>query len=381
MTAKWSPAGHVDVEHLLEILELENIKRSGHDEWVFSCPYEAGHAHGDKNPSAGMNDETTLWNCRGCHRKGDAVTLVSSLMNISPVKARRLLREAYDPSSLDVDSRDMRDELVAAFSSYAKERITPVNHPIDKSFLDTFATDWQEVAKTLQEGLPGVPDVMEYIIVTRWFEPDTLEEWEFGYDAFSRRLTFAVRNENGSLIGFKGRGSTDAKPKYLVMGDAPTQMEDGTGKYGFPRYSKGLVVYGADRVDPTEEVICVEGELNVVALWQMGYKNAVAVNGSSVSDTQLSILRKYDRIVFWFDDDDAGNNGMWGFDDDEEYGGKHHPGVLEKLASDVDMRVVQQPHGDAGEYLQEGDQEGLEDLLNSAETYDKLLLRRRLVGS
>lgn len=377
MSRTWSPEDKVDVEHLLEVLEIEKVKSAGFDEWIFACPYEAGHAHGDKNPSAGMNGSTTAWKCHGCGRKGNAITLVSSLLNISPIKARRLLREAYDPSSLDVDSRSMREELRALFTASKNQRIDPANHPIDKKFLDDFATDWRKVQDTVTAQKEYVPEVMEYIL-ERGFSWQTLEDYDFGYDSKSDRLTFAIYDEDGHLVGFKSRGPSDAKPKYLYLGDHPSQLEEGTGRYGFPLCAKSLIVYNAHKATAGEEWIVVEGELNAIALSEYHFDNVVALSGSSISDAQLKILKRASVLTFWFDPDPAGRTGLWGYNDED---GFHHPGALEKLLPYVDIKVIDPPDKrDAADYLADDAVSELDEIIDSSRSYTNTLLRRRLAG-
>src|SRR2546423_1848655 len=78
---------------MLDALGIRNIARRG-VEIAFSCPFP-DHQFGDSNPSAAMNEETTAWNCKSCHRAGNAATFLAEFAGISELLARRYLRERY----------------------------------------------------------------------------------------------------------------------------------------------------------------------------------------------------------------------------------------------------------------------------------------------
>lgn len=79
---------------MLTALGMRNITIQD-DEVKFSCPFP-GHSHGDQHPSACMNMGTTAFICFGCKERGNAVSFLSKLENISPMMAARFLRERYE---------------------------------------------------------------------------------------------------------------------------------------------------------------------------------------------------------------------------------------------------------------------------------------------
>lgn len=299
----------VDVLDMLDRLEIRNVHEVRGGEVNFSCPYPA-HAAGDESPSAYMNLHTTAYFCHACHAKGNAIRFASDILGISRIKAIRFLRETYDPAAFDPDSRSSEAELQRYRSKRIEAQPEQWEIRIDEEYNDERVIDWQRAWDADESERP---EVINYIF-DRGFHPEALDEFELGHDHIYDRLCFPVRDTDGDLIGLKGRAYRDGQqPKYLVLGDE-------TGKrprFGFPRYNVSRVVFGANKIydqikdgfDNIPIIIC-EGELNVVSLWQKGFDNAVAVNGSNLSERQAYILRAIaGEVTIFFDSDDAGYNG------------------------------------------------------------------------
>lgn len=124
----------------------------------------------------------------------------------------------------------------------------------------------------------------------------TQEEFEIGIDVFSHRITIPIRDELGRLVGIKGRRVWDTidewNPKYLFLKECV----------------KSKILYGLYKTLPyikeKGEVIVCEAEKGVMQLWDMGYKNAVAISGHNISDWQVHKLEELNvDITIAFDKD------------------------------------------------------------------------------
>lgn len=372
MSGPWDPTDKVDVEDMLEVLQVENLRREGRNEMRFSCPFPT-HDNGDKNASAYMNVESTAWYCHGCKRKGaTAVPLVAYMLDISPMKAKRALREAYDPASFKIEDRDIAQELREYVAKQTQAKPSGwLNKEIDEDAIDGFLVDWPAANNAWVDG-NGFPPC-DYML-GRGFLPGTLDAWEFGYDDRTDRIVFPVRDHLGKLIGFKGRSTDGRDPKYLVVGDSEGKPE----RYGFPRYYTGLVVFGLHEalkhLDENKVLIICEGELNAIALWQMGFKNAVALNGSRLTRRQQALVRSHaEEVIMFFDFDKAGQEGMWGHEDEK---GFWHLGAIDLLARDCGVRLVGSHDEDAAAMMQAGRQEDVEALVYGANSYIAAVLDR-----
>lgn len=318
------PFEWVNVKDLLESTGARNLTRSG-NEFTFSC-FSGNHSHGDATPSAGMNATTTLWRCRSpnCGLKGNAVDYLAELRGFTKSEALRLLQEKYggpeissEPGELEMYVQRIRE----SHNRPEEERIAP-----SEQWVDYFAHNLESTASD---------EALNYLI-GRGISPSSLAEWQLGYDPRSDRVTIPIRDQDGKLVGFKARAiSSEQFPKYLILGH---QLEQEFWSYDFNTYKKSDYVFGADHHRHIKSVVICEGELNAIALHQMGI-HGVAVAGSEFSEKQRQIIVSlYDSATIYFDDDLAGRAGV--------------EKVAEALSPDMPVKVVQHQLGDAAEALE-----------------------------
>ena len=118
------------------------------------------------------------------------------------------------------------------------------------------------------------------------------------YDRFRGRLMFPIRDPRGRVIAFGGRILGDGEPKYLNSPDTPL-------------FDKGRTLYNIDRAGPASRtarrLIVVEGYMDVIALDRAGIAEAVAPNGTAVTERQLERMWRLDPSpILCFDGDSAG---------------------------------------------------------------------------
>lgn len=345
----------VDVEDFLEGLRVRNIERADLEYWRFSCPFP-GHSNGDENPSAQMRDDNTAFYCFGCKRHGNAITFLSEYEGVNFLIARRWIREQWGGG--------FKEPVGGAASEWEKARKeaeTRYENPpqviLDESVLDRFWVDWVDAYCTWDQTKEGGP--IGYMF-NRGFEPETLMEWEIGYDDLSERFTIPVRDEDGQLVGFKARAWKDHPAKYISLGDKPGKPS----RYGFPTYEKSLVVFGLPQAHYTGRLILVEGELNRISMHQKGWKDCGAIAGSSLSQTQARIIREHcDEAIIFFDSlrddgsiDEAGFEATWGRTEK----GRHKPGAVDILEPHMPVKVVPEHYGDPADMTPEQIQECLD---------------------
>jgi len=326
----------IDVEHFLNTLEVRNLSFATEEEMRFSCPFP-NHDGADQNPSCYMNVDTSAFLCHGCKQRGNALTFTQIVLGISPLEAIRLLRQRYQPGAINPDERDVLKEIEKIINFENEQIIQPI---IDENFVEKIAVDWESVDFAIRRK-QYVPEPLSYMI-ERGFDAATLNEWDFGYDQISDRPVFTVREEQGKVIGFKGRAWREGQlPKYFVLGDKPGKEI----KYGFPCYHTSQVVFGADRVKGDEEFVVVcEGELNAVSVNMKTGHTAVAINGSYFSSFHADVIKKKsDRVILFLDSDPAGESATWGWQDSKN---RHHNGIVDELKDFVDVRICPAHEGD-----------------------------------
>jgi DNA primase len=280
----------LDFEKILATYNVRNLKTSG--EWIiFSCPFPE-HERGDQRPSSAINIESGGYNCLGCKRSGTIIDFVADYEGITLVQAVEKLRESekgvYGAESLVTELEERIKP---------KEVTPPKTTKISEIALQLFEVDWHK-AYEAYEG-DGIPYRIAYPFF-RHLKPETLQQFDIGYDKNSKRITIPFRDIEGNLVGFKGRATDPTQqPKYLSIGDKEKSF------YGFPTVKTSNYVWGLDSA--TSDLIIVEGEFDAISLRQRGFSGSVAISGSNFSYRQFKfICRKASSINILFDPDDAG---------------------------------------------------------------------------
>lgn len=324
----------VDVPHFLETLEIRNITQATAHEMRFSCPFPS-HTDGDRSPSCYMNIHTSVFFCQSCKERGTAVDFCAHVLGVSPIESIRILKQAYMPGAINPDARNMVAEVKKILTAQEDSIVQPI---LDESVLEERSVDWYEAYMEWDQTREHA--CWSYMF-ERGFEPETLADWEFGYDSICDRPVFPVRDVEGRLIGFKGRAWRDGQhPKYLVLGDGPNG-----GPYGFPRYYSSRVVFGAHKVEPGSEVVVCEGELNAIATNAKTGLPAVAINGSHFSEFHAKIIRRIaSKAILFLDTDQAGSDAVWGWYNSR---GEHHPGIVDRLRKFMPVLIAPPHAGDA----------------------------------
>lgn len=362
----------IDIDDFLEVMQVNNVSRATSDELLFSCPFP-GHSSGDSRPSAYMNDgskdqtKATVWKCHGCNRAGNAISFYAEIENVSKQEAARQLKEEYAAGFREPPEGGITKELANFFRKREREREeTRQEHELPQIPWDTYDeryyVDWAD-AYMEWEGKARKPGTLTGYLFDRGFQPETLMDWKIGYDERSERFTIPVCDPQGNLVGIKARTwkpKREEKIKYLILGDNPARK--GGYKYGWKHYEKSHVLFGLEHVpEGTEEVVLVEGELDVIALNQIGIP-AVCTGGASISEDQARLLRQYaDRLVIFYDSNTAGWEGT--------------TEVLMLTEPFMRVSVVDEDHEqDAADFIAADDESGLHELLSTATPSHQLFI-------
>jgi DNA primase len=341
----------VDVPDLVEKLGLANARLTSSGREVnFSC-FGAEHSHGDESPSAYINVETTAWFCHGCKRRGNALSLIVEVQQISQPEAERFLRENYGIDFLEPQGGSMVAETDARFRPPAEE---PPFVPPPRSWLISARFDWMTASRD---------DPWVDYMFGRGFAPEVLADWDIGYDYLSDRVTIPVFDVDENLVGIKGRAyRDDVQPKYRVLGDTA-----GMVSFGFQPYDPKDVVFGLHRARGHRTAVVFEGELNAVAASQVGVPRPVAAGMSYFSLRHAQLLaREVDEVVLFFDYGTAGHAGLWGIHQAAD--GKSYPGAVQLLEPYVRVRVADPLPEDPSKLVELGRGDEVLDIIDRAQS-------------
>jgi len=295
----------VDVVALIS--ESVPLKRAGR-KFRGLCPF-----HAEKTPSFYLDDEKGLFYCFGCQTGGDVFKFVMLRENVEFLEAARLLarRAGIAIPEQRPGQRSERETILAAHreaAAYFHELLKSADEgAAARRYLRTRGTTGETVER-LQMGFAADSwDGLRDHLVRRGFGVEPLvtggllsrkEGRSSTFDRFRGRVVFPIRNLSGEVVGFGGRLIGQGEPKYLNSADTPV-------------YNKRETLYGLDltrgAIRDTGEAIVVEGYFDFASLLQAGIGNVVATCGTSFTEQQALVLRRFaDRVVMNYDPDAAG---------------------------------------------------------------------------
>lgn len=273
------------------------------------CPF-----HAEKTPSFVVYPDQGRWHCYGaCNTGGDIITFVQKKENLDFRGALELLArragvdlERYGQPEKAERLNRLREALSLAAEFYHHQlRHTPAGAAA-RDYLRSRGLS-EETLIAFQLGYaPDSWDAVLGYLRSRGFGPEDLEtvglvvRRDDGglHDRFRRRIMIPIRDLQGRVIGFGGRILGEGEPKYLNSPQTPL-------------FDKSSVLFGLDRarsaIQAANQVVLVEGYMDVISAHQAGFANVVATMGTAITAEHLQRLSRYTRtFVFALDADVAG---------------------------------------------------------------------------
>ncbi|MCD8565059.1 MAG: DNA primase [Burkholderiaceae bacterium] len=334
------------------------------------CPF-----HQEKSPSFTVSPSKQFFHCFGCGAHGSAIGFMMQHTGASFQEAVRSLAstvgmqvpEANTSPATRARAAQRRQEqnahatVLEKAQTFYKAQLK--DHPPAVQYLKARGLTGQIAARY---GLGWAPDGRQGLakVFPRYEDPLLVEaglviESDDGrrYDRFRGRVMFPIRNMKGELIGFGGRIIDKGEPKYLNSPETPV-------------FNKGQELYGAwegrNAIRREDQVIVVEGYMDVVGLAQLGVENAVATLGTATTADHLrKLIRLTHRIVFSFDGDSAGRRAAW----------RALQTTLPLLRDDLSVRFLFLPSGhDPDTYIREFGQAAFKACIKDAVALSSFLL-------
>src|SRR4051812_37601402 len=276
------------------------------------CPF-----HGEKTPSFTVSPAKQFYHCFGCGKNGNAIGFLMDYAGMSfpeavkdlagqygmqvpedersPAERARELEQRQKQSTLF----DVLEKAGAAYRQHLKNspravayfKQRGVSGEIARQFGLGYAPEgWRSLASVFPNYDDPLLAESGLVIVN--------EDEDKRYDRFRDRIMFPIRNVKGECIGFGGRVLGDGSPKYLNSPETPV-------------FSKGRELYGLfearNALREQGYALVTEGYMDVVALAQLGYPNAVATLGTACTAEHVQKLFRFtDSVIFSFDGDEAG---------------------------------------------------------------------------
>ncbi|HHO0511830.1 TPA: DNA primase [Staphylococcus aureus] len=304
-----------DKTDILDLVsEYVKLEKRGRN-YIGLCPF-----HDEKTPSFTVSEDKQICHCFGCKKGGNVFQFTQEIKDISFVEAVKELGDRVNVavdieatqsnSNVQIASDDLQmiemHELIQEFYYYALTKTVEGEQALtylqERGFTDVLIKE---------RGIGFAPDSSHFCHdflqkkgydIELAYEAGLLSRNEENfsyYDRFRNRIMFPLKNAQGRIVGYSGRTYTGQEPKYLNSPETPI-------------FQKRKLLYNLDKarksIRKLDEIVLLEGFMDVIKSDTAGLKNVVATMGTQLSDEHITFIRKLtSNITLMFDGDFAGS--------------------------------------------------------------------------
>ena len=275
----------------------------------------------ERTPSFTVNDEKQFYHCFSTNKHGDIFTFLVEVGGLSfPEAVEKLADEAgvqlrtFSPAEEEKINKSKKIfEALEMSKSFFSSQIFDDNNSfalkyirergLDDKIINSYEIGYAPQGNKLEKFLLSKGVSHEIMTLAGMTIKDEKKKDNF-YDRFRNRIIFPIRDIRNRVVGFGGRViNSNDQPKYLNSPETPV-------------FHKGSLLYNFSKIRPNlknnDNLIVVEGYMDVVSLASKGFQNAVAPLGTAITETQLNILWKdSDSPIICFDGDKAGKQASF----------------------------------------------------------------------
>ena len=296
--------------------EFVSLKKRGSN-YIGLCPF-----HNEKTGSFNVNPARNIFKCFGCGKGGDSAKFLMEHEHITYPEALRYLAKKYN---IQFEEKELTPEELMAQTE--REKMFNINAFADQFFIDTLwnTDEGKSVGLEYFHERGFLNPIIEKFHLgyspSKWeaftdyakqhgYAPEFLEKVGFSikrqngeyYDRYHGRVMFPIHNLTGKVVGFGGRILQSDPEKKLAKYQNSPESEI---------YQKKETLYGAyfakSAIVNKDECILVEGYFDVLRMHQIGIENVVASSGTSLTNEQIRLIKRYTKnITMLYDGDAAG---------------------------------------------------------------------------
>lgn len=296
--------------------EFLPLKKRGRN-FITNCPF-----HNEKTPSFTVSPDKQIYHCFGCNASGNIFTFLIEHENMSFGEALKYLG---DKAGVVLPENNYNDHFKQKNpeEDIKKERQITIHQFVARYFYkklhDEYGKEAYAYAKnrglskeTLEKFKIGYApykseELIEQLFKLGYSQEELLESGIFSksmegkiYSKFFNRLIFPIENIQSKIIGFGGRVIGNSEPKYLNSPETTIFKK---------KYNLYALNNAKDEIKKKNQVLVMEGYMDVVSVWQKGIFNAVASLGTSFTEEQGRLLTRFtNEIIMVYDNDSAGKN-------------------------------------------------------------------------
>lgn len=283
------------------------LKKTGSN-YMGLCPF-----HNEKSPSFSVSGQKQMYHCFGCGVGGNVFTFLMEYENFTFVEAIKYLADRCGMQLPEVaqseenrKQADLRNQILEINKEAAKFYVYQLHNEIGSIGLQ-YLKDRALTEETIRKfglGFASKNGGLYAYLKQKGYQDQilretglfTLDESKGVRDKFWNRVMYPIMDKNSKVIGFGGRVMGDGKPKYLNSPETKV-------------FDKSRNLYGLQvaRTARTQSIILCEGYMDVIAMHQAGFTNAVASLGTAFTGLQANLLKRYaEEILLLYDSDSAG---------------------------------------------------------------------------
>lgn len=270
------------------------------------CPF-----HSEKTPSFFVYPQTQSFYCFGCGAGGDVITFIRRIENLEYMEAVRFLAQKCGLTVPDSQQEDER--------AVQRRRVLELNRETARFFHAQLMSEQGKQAydylirrgrdrKIIRHfGLGYAPEgwhILSDYLKSKGFTEEEMVAANVAvnskrgsvYDRFRNRVMFPIIDLRGNVVGFGGRALDDQGAKYLNTSDTPVFKK-----------SRNLFAMNFAKTSKQPGLILAEGYMDVIAIHQAGFDNAIATLGTALTDEQARLISQYtDKVILAYDSDGPG---------------------------------------------------------------------------
>lgn len=315
------------------VSRVVTLRKAGGTRLKGLCPF-----HNEKTPSFHVDSDKGFYKCFGCGKAGDIISFVRETEQLGFTEAVEAIGQRFNieieyeqGSGPSREERSLRQEIFEIH-----ELATEHYHQVFRGQTPTgdyMRRYWVEQRKFTLElaqefkigAAPANEDTLGALLLKHRFSEDALRQCGLFFirehsvltlgalrPRFRGRLMIPIRDHQGRVVAFTAR-QTELTPE-----DDPAREAKYVNSPETPIFTKGNLLFNLDRartaVGDGKPFVLVEGQLDALRCWSVGLKTAIAPQGTSITDTQLVLLRRYhSQVECFFDSDSAGQKAALRF--------------------------------------------------------------------
>lgn len=341
------------------------LKKSGSN-WFGLCPF-----HTEKTGSFSVNTEKQIYHCFGCGAGGSVYNFIMQIENLTFPESVEFLANLAGVTlpAQDTSYNDNRKRLQELNRDAARFFYSTLLSPEGKIGYDYLTRRGLRPGTIKRYGLGFAPDSWDSLMnamTTKGYTKAELRDLGLikpnnhggFYDQFRNRVMFPIIDIRGNVVAFGGRVMDDSKPKYLNSPETKLFSK-----------SRNLFSLNFAKKNTSRRLILAEGYMDVIALNQAGFTEAVASLGTSLTQEQAKLIKRFaDEVVISYDADGAGQNAAARAAD-----------ILKP--ADLKVRILKIPGAkDPDEFIREHGREAFAALLERSEDHMEFTLERIRAG-